>query len=386
MYKRIHLIVLDSVGIGEAPDAADFGDAGCDTLGHISDFGLHVPNMEQLGLGVIRHLKSVKKSDDHKGYCGKLEERSAGKDTLTGHWELMGIISMTPFPVYTNGFDQDLLGKIEEFSGRKCICNLPYSGTAVLDDYAARQLASGDLIVYTSADSVLQIAAHEDVIPLGELYRICKFAREITMKPPHLLGRIIARPYKGEPGNFFRTSGRHDYALSPPDKTALDFLKGSGLDVISIGKINDIFNGCGITASNPTKSNMDGVDKLLHIMEEDFSGLCFANLVDFDMVYGHRRNVPGYAKALEDFDSRLPEIYSRLKEDDLLILTADHGNDPAFTGTDHTREYVPLLAYSPGMKKSGSLPLGSFADVGASICENFRVSSREGSSFLKLLN
>jgi phosphopentomutase len=385
MHKRIHVIVLDSAGIGEAPDACRFGDEGCDTLGHISDYGVSLPNLELLGLGNIKGMKSIRASTRPKGYAGMLLEKSVGKDTLTGHWELMGIVSETAFPVYSNGFDRGLLDQLESFSSRKIICNLPYSGTQVIDDYGAQQLETGALIVYTSADSVLQIAAHEDVIPLEELYRICSYARSITMKPPHLLGRIIARPYKGEPGSFYRTAGRHDYALSPPGKTALDHLKDAGFNVIAIGKINDIFNKQGITKAYPSKSNMDCVDKAISVLQEDFKGLSFTNLVDFDMVYGHRRDVAGYAKALEEFDARLPEIEAVMKNDDLLILTADHGNDPAFKGTDHTRELVPILAYSPLMAKSGALPLGHFSDLAATICDNFNVFYPHGESFLRKL-
>ncbi|MDR1641591.1 MAG: phosphopentomutase [Clostridiales bacterium] len=382
MLNRIHVIVLDSAGIGAAPDAADFNDLGCDTFGHISDFGVTLPNMEKLGLGMIKSMKGIKAIPDHKGYAGKLEEKSVGKDTLTGHWELMGVISQTPFPVYEKGFDKELLGKLEAFSGRKIICNLPYSGTDVLRDYGEEHLKTGALIVYTSADSVLQVAAHEEVVPLEELYKFCAYAREITMAPPWLLGRIIARPFLGAPGNFSRTTGRHDYALSPPRETALDYLKNAGLDVIAIGKINDIFNKQGITKAYSTKGNMDGVDKAASVMKEDFTGLSFTNLVDFDMLYGHRRDLSGYAKALEAFDARLPELMGLMREDDLLVLTADHGNDPTFTGTDHTREYVPIIAYSPSMASHGELPIGNFADLAATICDNFGVQSPGGNSFL----
>jgi phosphopentomutase len=337
MLKRIHVIVLDSAGIGASPDAADFNDLGCDTLGHIADYGVKLPNMEKLGLGMIKSMAGIKAVPDHKGYAGELEEKSAGKDTLTGHWELMGVISKTPFPVYEKGFDRELLNDLQAFSGRKIICNLPYSGTDVLRDYGREHMETGALIVYTSADSVLQMAAHEEVVPLAELYKICAYAREITMAPPRLLGRIIARPFLGRPGSFYRTAGRHDYALSPPSETALDRLKSAGLDVIAIGKINDIFNKQGITKAYPTKGNMDGVEKAAAVMRENFTGLSFTNLVDFDMLYGHRRDVAGYARALEDFDARLPELMGLMRPDDLLVLTADHGNDPTFKGTDHTR-------------------------------------------------
>ena len=387
MFKRVHLIVMDSVGIGEAPDAAQFNDVGSDTLGHIAEtVGLKIPHLEQLGLGTIRPLAGVEAIADHQGYATKLEEVSVGKDTMTGHWEIMGLNIQKPFRVFPEGFPPELLQQIEAFSGRKVVCNLPYSGTEVLDDYGPGQMETGDLIIYTSADPVLQIAAHEEVIPLEELYRICEYVREITKDEPYMIGRIIARPYLGEPGNFKRTSNRHDYALDPFGKTVLDSLKDNGKDVIAVGKINDIFNGQGITETVRTKSNMDGVDQLLKVMDKDFTGLSFTNLVDFDALYGHRRDPQGYAQAIEDFDQRIPEILAALKEDDLLIITADHGNDPTFPGTDHTREYVPLLVFSKNMKASGALPQGYFADISATIAENFNVPQTEnGKSFLTLL-
>ena len=387
MFKRVHLIVMDSVGIGEAPDAAQFNDVGSDTLGHIAETaGLTIPHLEQLGLGTIRPLAGVEAIADHQGYATKLEEVSVGKDTMTGHWEIMGLNIQKPFRVFPKGFPPELLQQIEAFSGRKVVCNLPYSGTEVLDDYGPGQMETGDLIIYTSADPVLQIAAHEEVIPLEELYRICEYVREITKDEPYMIGRIIARPYLGEPGNFKRTSNRHDYALDPFGKTVLDSLKDNGKDVIAVGKINDIFNGQGITETVRTKSNMDGVDQLLNVMDKDFTGLSFTNLVDFDALYGHRRDPQGYAQAIEDFDQRIPEILAALKEDDLLIITADHGNDPTFPGTDHTREYVPLLVFSKNMKASGALPQGYFADISATIAENFNVPQTEnGKSFLTLL-
>ncbi|MBD9903105.1 phosphopentomutase [Enterococcus faecium] len=387
MFKRIHLIVLDSVGIGEAPDAAAFNDVGSDTLGHIAEVaGLTIPHLEQLGLGTIRPLKGVKNVANHQGYATKLEEISVGKDTMTGHWEIAGLNIQKPFRVFPEGFPAELLQQIEEFSGRKIVCNLPYSGTQVLDDYGKHQMETGDLIVYTSADPVLQIAAHEEVIPLEELYRICEYVRAITKDEPYMIGRIIARPYVGEPGNFKRTSNRHDYALDPFGKTVLDSLKAAGKDVIAVGKINDICNGQGITESVRTKDNMDGVDQLLKVMEKDFTGLSFTNLVDFDAVYGHRRNVVGYGEAIEAFDSRIPALLEALQEEDLLLITADHGNDPTFPGTDHTREYVPLLAFSKKMQGQGQLPQGHFADISATIAENFQVSATEnGQSFLALL-
>ena len=388
MFKRVHLIVLDSVGIGEAPDAEKFGDVGSDTLGHIAkEAGLTIPHLEKLGLGTIAPLTGVKAVADHDGYATKLEEISVGKDTMTGHWEIMGLNIKKPFRVFPNGFPEELLKQIEDFSGRKVVCNKPYSGTAVIDDYGEHQMKTGDLIVYTSADPVLQIAAHEDIIPLEELYRICQYVRDITKDEPYMIGRIIARPYVGEPGNFTRTSNRHDYALDPFGHTVLDSLKEAGKDVIAVGKINDIFNGQGITDSVRTKSNMDGVDQLLKVMKQDFTGLSFTNLVDFDALYGHRRDVVGYAHAIEDFDLRIPELLEAMGEEDLLLITADHGNDPTFTGTDHTREYVPLLAYSKKFQSQGKLPQGYYADISATIAENFGVSATEnGTSFLQHLN
>ncbi|MDT2757086.1 phosphopentomutase [Enterococcus asini] len=384
MFKRVHLIVMDSVGIGEAPDAEKFGDVGSDTLGHIAEkAGLTIPNLENLGLGTIRPLAGVADVADHKGYATKLEEVSVGKDTMTGHWEIMGLNIKKPFRVFPEGFPDELLKQIEDFSGRKIVCNLPYSGTKVIEDYGEHQMKTGDLIVYTSADPVLQIAAHEEVIPLEELYRICQYVRDITKDEPYMIGRIIARPYVGEPGNFTRTSNRHDYALDPFGKTVLDALKANGKDVIAVGKINDIFNGQGITDAIRTKSNMDGVDKLLEVMKEDFTGLSFTNLVDFDALFGHRRDVVGYAHAIEEFDTRLPELMAAMAEDDLLMITADHGNDPTFTGTDHTREYVPLLVYSKKMQGQGALPQGFYSDIAATIAENFDVPATEnGTSFL----
>lgn len=387
-YTRIHLVVLDSVGIGAAPDAALFGDEGCDTLGHIAAHGLCIPWLEKLGLGSIRPLQGLSGNPPQQGYATKLMEHSAGKDTLTGHWELMGLVTETPFPVYEQGFPPALVAKMETISGRRVLCNRPYSGTAVIDDYAAQQRETGGLIVYTSADSVLQIAAHEEVIPLAELYRICAEIRAITLEPLYLVGRIIARPFIGVPGRYQRTPNRHDYALHPFGHTALNYLsEDSQTQVIAIGKINDIFDGSGITHAIATRGNMDGIDQLLDVMRQDFYGLSFLNLVDFDAMYGHRRDVSGYAKALEDFDARLPQVLNALRPDDLLLITADHGNDPTFTGTDHTREYVPLLAYSPAMRRGGLLPDGNFGDVGATICENFNAKlPKNGVSFLQRLS
>ena len=388
MYKRVHLVVLDSVGIGEAPDAADFGDKGAHTLGNISKVaGLNVPNMEKMGLGNIAPLETVNPVDEPNAYFTKLEEQSVGKDTMTGHWEIAGLQINTPFRVFPEGFPEDLIEQIKTYTGRGVVANHPASGTEIIDEWGEHQMETGDLIIYTSADPVLQIAAHEDIIPLEELYDICEYVRDITKEDPYMIGRIIARPFIGEPGNFKRTSNRHDYALDPFEQTMLDHLKEADYDVISIGKIVDIFNEKGITEAVRTESNMDGVDKLLDIMKNDFTGLSFTNLVDFDALYGHRRNPEGYRDAIEDFDARIPEIIENLREDDLLILTADHGNDPTFEGTDHTREYVPLLVYSPKFQKSGEIRQGYFADISATILENFGLKPMEnGSSLLNELN
>ena len=383
--KRIHLIVLDSVGIGEAPDAAVFHDSGAHTIGHIAEnMALRLPHLEGLGLGNIADIKGIEKAISSKAYWTKLAEKSAGKDTMTGHWEIAGLQIDTPFRVFPDGFPEELLEKISSYSGRKIIGNKPASGTAILDELGPEQMETGALIVYTSADPVLQIAAHEGIIPLEELYDICEYTRQITKDDPYMIGRIIARPYIGEPGSFQRTANRHDYALNPFGKTVLDQLKDNGKDVIAVGKINDIFNGQGITKSIRTKSNMDGVDQLLKIMDEPFEGLSFTNLVDFDALYGHRRDVQGYGEALMAFDARMPEIMAHMAEDDLLIITADHGNDPTAPGTDHTREYVPLLVYSKQLVHAGELMIAQhFADISATIADNFDVPQAEhGKSFL----
>lgn len=389
-FKRVHLVVLDSVGIGEAPDAESYGDIGSDTLGHIAESvgGLTMPNMENLGLGNIVPVKGLANVDSPSAYYGKLQEASVGKDTMTGHWEIMGLNIDTPFKVYPDGFPKELIEQLEEKTGRKVIGNKPASGTEILDELGQQHMETGAIIVYTSADPVLQIAAHEEIIPLEELYRICEIARELTLAPEYLVGRIIARPFLGEPGAFKRTSNRHDYALAPFDRTVMNELKDGGKDVIAIGKIDDIYNGAGVTKAIRTKDNMDGMDKLVQVIKEDFNGLSFLNLVDFDALYGHRRNPQGYGDALEAFDARLPEVLEKMQQDDLLIITADHGNDPTFPGTDHTREYVPLLAYSPRFTGGHELETGkTFADIGATIAENFSVDMPKfGKSFLSRIN
>lgn len=385
-FKRIHLIVLDSVGIGEAPDAAAFDDVGSDTLGHIAREcgGLNMPNMASLGLSNIREIQGVPKADKPRAFYTKMQEASNGKDTMTGHWEIMGLYIDTPFRVFPDGFPDELISRIEEKTGRKVIGNKPASGTEIIMELGEEHMKTGALIVYTSADSVLQIAAHEEVVPLKELYEICEFCREITLEDPYMLGRIIARPFVGTPGDFKRTSNRHDYALKPFGRTTMNELKDAGRDVIAIGKISDIYDGEGVTDAIRTVSNMDGMDKFIETMDRDFNGLSFVNLVDFDAVFGHRRNPKGYGQALEEFDARLPEVFAKMTEDDLLIITADHGNDPTYKGTDHTREFVPLLVYSTRAEQGGELPLRqTFADIGATVAENFEVKMPEyGKSFL----
>ena len=349
--------------------------------------------MAKIGLGHIPRDKALVgveqvATDQLTGYATKLEEISRGKDTMTGHWEIMGLNIQVPFRVFPEGYPEDLLEKIEAFSGRKIIreANMPYSGTAVIDDFGARQMETGELIIYTSADPVLQIAAHEDIIPLEELYKICEYVRSITLDDPYMIGRIIARPYVGTPGNFTRTPNRHDYALSPFGHTVLDSLNEAGVGVYSVGKINDIFNGVGINHDmGHTASNMAGVDRLIETLKlPDFeTGFSFTNLVDFDAIFGHRRDVAGYGNAINEFDARLPEIYAAMGDNDLLLITADHGNDPTYVGTDHTREYVPLLAYSKAFTGQGVLNVGHYADISATVAENFGVAATEnGQSFL----
>jgi phosphopentomutase len=388
-FKRIFLIVMDSVGIGEAPDAEKFGDQGADTLGHIAEKmdGLNMPNMAKLGLSNIRELKGIPKADNPLAVFTKMQEASNGKDTMTGHWEIMGLNIKTPFRVFPEGFPEELISELEKRSGRRVIGNKPASGTAILDELGEEHMKTGSLIVYTSADSVLQIAAHEEIVPLDELYKICKIARELTLDEKYMVGRVIARPFIGQPGSFTRTANRHDYALKPFGRTVMNELKDSGYDVIAIGKISDIYDGEGVTKSLRTVSNMDGMDKLLETFDMDFTGLSFVNLVDFDALFGHRRNPIGYGKALEEFDARLSEVFAKMENDDLLMITADHGNDPVHAGTDHTREYVPLLVYSKQMPQGKELPVRkTFADLGATVAENFKVKMPDnGTSFLKEL-
>lgn len=390
-YKRVFVIVMDSVGTGAAHDAAKFDDLGADTLGHVGGFykgNLKLPNLAKMGISNLRNtpIEGVPVANPTIGDYGKMEEISAGKDSMDGHWEMMGLPVTKPLSTFPNGFPQEIVDKLEKFSGRKVIVNKPYSGTEVIHDYGERQMKTGELILYTSGDSVMQIAAHEDVIPVKELYKICEYARTLVNGPKYTVGRIIARPYVGpDKDHFTRTANRHDFSLKPIGKTDMDRLREAGYDVIGIGKINDIFSGQGIDRGYHNESNMDGMDHVDEVMKQDFNGFCFTNLVDFDAMYGHRRNPKGFGQALMDFDKRLGTVLKEMKPDDLLMITADHGNDPGFRGTDHTRENVPLLAYSPSMNKTNqSLGLRrTFSDLGATILDNFNVASVRGTSFYK---
>ncbi|MBB1078843.1 phosphopentomutase [Limosilactobacillus sp. STM2_1] len=390
-YKRVFVIVMDSVGTGAAHDAAKFDDVGSDTLGHVGEYykgALKLPNLGKLGISNLRDtpIEGVPVADPAIGDYGKMEEISAGKDSMDGHWEMMGLPVAKPLSTFPNGFPQEIVDKLEKFSGRKVIVNKPYSGTEVIHDYGERQMKTGELILYTSGDSVMQIAAHEDVIPVEKLYKICEYARTLVNGPEYTVGRIIARPYVGpDKDHFTRTANRHDFSLKPIGKTDMDRLREAGYDVIGVGKINDIFSGQGIDKGYHNESNMDGMDHVDEVMKQDFTGFCFTNLVDFDAMYGHRRNPKGFGQALMDFDKRLGTVLDEMKPDDLLMVTADHGNDPGFKGTDHTRENVPLLVYSPSMNKPNqSLGLRkTFSDLGATILENFNVEPVKGTSFYK---
>ena len=382
-YNRVFVIVVDSLGVGAMEDSADYGDAGTHTLLHISEHveDFHIPYLQKLGMANLVPLKQVEAVENPLAYYTKLKEKSLGKDTMTGHWEMMGLEVTTPFKTFTDtGFPPELIAELEKRTGRKVIGNKSASGTEILDELAEEEIATGHMIVYTSADSVLQICGNEETFGLEELYRCCEIARDITMKDEWKVGRIIARPYVGKKkGEFKRTSNRHDYALKPFGKTALDALKESGLDVISVGKIQDIFDGEGITRALKSKSSVHGMEQTIEVAGKEFRGLCFVNLVDFDALWGHRRNPVGYAKEIEMFDEKLGILLEKLGEDDLLIITADHGNDPTHTGTDHTREKVPFLAYSKAMEHSGALPEGdTFGVVGATVCDNFDVRMPEG--------
>lgn len=390
-YKRVFTIVIDSLGIGAMPDGEKFGDVGVNTLGHISEAveNFRIPTLQKLGMANLTPLRQVPAVENPLGYQAALRERSNGKDTMTGHWEIMGIETKKPFKTFTeHGFPKELIEELEKRTGHKVIGNKSASGTEIIDELGEEEIATGHMIVYTSADSVLQICGNEETFGLEELYRCCEIARELTMKEEWRVGRVIARPYIGKKkGEFERTSNRHDYALKPPMKTALDVLKDHGLDVISVGKIKDIFDGEGITEAYKSESSVHGMEQTIDIAKKDFHGLCFVNLVDFDAKWGHRRNPEGYAKELEMFDEKLKILLEKLKDDDLLIITADHGNDPTYTGTDHTREKVPFLAYGKAMEGNGMLPeQDTFAVIGATIVDNFGLHMPENTIGTSLLS
>lgn len=392
-YKRIFTIVLDSLGIGEMKDSPKYGDEGVNTLRHIAECtaNFNIPNLRKFGIANLCELPNVSPVQAPLAKYAKLNERSLGKDTMTGHWEMMGIYTDKPFQTFTEtGFPKELIEELEKRTGRKVIGNKSASGTEILEELAEEEIQKGYLIVYTSADSVLQICGNEETMGLETLYRYCEIARELTMKDEWKVGRVIARPYVGlKKGEFKRTANRHDYALKPSGKTVLDVLKEQGYDVISVGKISDIFAGEGITESNKSKTSVQGMEQTIEMARRDFTGLCYTNLVDFDALWGHRRDVVGYAKEIEKFDEKLGQLLPLLREDDLLILTADHGNDPTHTGTDHTREKVPFLAWSPSMKEGGELEeQDTFAVVGATIADNFGCNMPQGcigTSLLKKL-
>ena len=391
-WKRVFVIVIDSLGIGGAADAAEYKDAGTDTLGHISESveHFHIPNLQKLGLANLHPLRQVAGQEHPLGYFARLNERSRGKDTMTGHWEMMGLKTEKPFITFTeNGFPPELIAELEQRTGHKIIGNKSASGTEILEELAEEEIATGNMIVYTSADSVLQICGNEETFDLKELYRCCEIARELTMRDEWRVGRVIARPYVGKRrGEFKRTSNRHDYAVPPFGRTVLDAMKDAGLDVISIGKIQDIFAGCGITRALKSKSSVHGMEQTIAVAGEDFHGLCFVNLVDFDALWGNRRDPKGYGEELERFDEKLGILLEGLREEDLLMITADHGNDPTYTGTDHTREQVPLLVYSRNLE-GGELPeADTFGVVGATVADVFGVEMPKGtigSSLLPLL-
>lgn len=382
---RVVWMIIDSVGIGALSDSEKFGDVGVNTLGNIvkTHPDINITNLRKLGIGNIDGVDFLEKIENPIGCFGKCDEVSQGKDTTTGHWEMTGVLVETPFKTFENGFPKDIIDEFEKRTGRKVIGNKPSSGTEILDEYGEHQMKTGDVIVYTSADSVFQIAAHEEIIPLDELYKMCEIAREIMMGD-NAVARVIARPYIGSGiGKFERTSNRRDYSLNPFEDTVLDNIKNDGLDVIGVGKIEDIFNGQGITEAIHTKDNMHGVDETISYIKKDNNGLIFTNLVDFDSKYGHRRDTLGYKKALEEFDKRLPEIIESLKEDDILIINADHGNDPTYKGSDHTREYVPVLVYGKNLKQNVNLGIRkSFADIGATVTDILNIKMpQNGTSF-----
>ncbi len=382
MSKRVFLIVLDSLGIGETPDSHLFGDSGSNTLNAIRKSKyFNCPNLINLGLFNIDGVGGG--VENPIGCYAKMTEKSKGKDTTIGHWEIAGVVSNTPLPTYPNGFPKEIIEEFEEKTGRKTLCNKPYSGTEVIKDYGEEHIKTGKFIVYTSADSVFQIASHEDIIPIEELYNACEIARGI-LQGKHGVGRVIARPFIGK-HPFTRTANRHDYSLKPPKQTMLDLIKDSGLNVLAVGKINDIFAGSGITESYRIKNNLDGINKMIELLKTNFNGICFTNLVDFDAVYGHRNDVDGYAKSLSEFDDKLSEIISLLNEDDLLIITADHGCDPSTPSTDHSREYTPMLALGKNLKQGVNLGVRpTFSDISATVLDYLKVDKKDtcGNSFL----
>ena len=387
--KRAIIIVLDSLGVGELPDAEAYGDVGSNTLGNITMAMKNEPwfkleNLKKMGLGHIEGIELIDKTENPLGAMGRLGELSKGKDTTTGHWEIAGIVLEEAFPTYPDGFPDDVIDAFKKAIGTKCIGNYPASGTAIIEELGEEHMKTGYPIVYTSADSVFQIAAHEDIISIDELYNICEKARDL-LTGRHAVGRVIARPFEGQPGSFSRTDRRRDFSLKPIKKTVLDYTKEQGLEVRAVGKIEDIFAGQGITHAVHIHGNMDGVDRTMEWIKEDFSGILFTNLVDFDMLYGHRNNAEGYARAIEDFDRRLPEITGAMNDEDMLIITADHGCDPTTDSTDHSREYVPLLVYGKPIKKGVNLGTrGSFSDIAATIAEYLGIKAQiEGKSFLK---
>lgn len=388
MINRVTIFVMDSVGIGALPDAERFGDVGANTLGNISKEmgGINLPNLVKLGLGNIDGIEGVERTENPIGSFGKSMEISNGKDTTTGHWEMAGLHIKEPFKTYPDGFPEHIMSKFEELIGKKALGNKPASGTEIIKELGEEHMKTGNPIVYTSADSVFQIAAHEEIIPLEELYKMCSIAREILMGEDQV-ARVIARPFVGEIGNFTRTPNRRDYSLDPFEKTILDFTSEAGYDVMAVGKIEDIFNGKGITKEVHTKSNMDGVDKTIEYLKTDTKGIIFTNLVDFDAKFGHRRDPKGYKEALEELDVRIPEILDNMKDTDMLIIVADHGNDPTYKGTDHTREYVPVVVYGKNVKAGVNLGTReTFADVAATIADILNVQKPKiGTSFKELI-
>lgn len=384
--KRVFLIVLDSLGVGEMPDAAAFGDKDCNTLKRVSTSPeFCIDNLIKMGLGNIDGVNFLKKAELPSAAFARMTELSAGKDTTIGHWEIAGVVSDSPMPTYPDGFPNEILDEFSKKTGRGVLCNKPYSGTKVIADYGEEHIKTGDLIVYTSADSVFQIAAHEDIVPPETLYEYCRMAREILVGD-HAVGRVIARPFVGNYPDFTRTSNRHDFSVEPPKETLLDAIKSANKTVYAVGKIFDIFAGKGVTEKAFTTSNLDGIEKTLKALDTDFDGLCFVNLVDFDMLYGHRQDINGYAKALTEFDRYLPEITTKMRDDDILVITADHGCDPGDNSTDHTREYTPLIVYGKSVKPINLGTRKTFADIAATVADYLDVDFKcDGESFLNII-